>query len=64
MSNFVESLKRLYIAGSITDDKLIELKTNGKLTEDEYAYIIAEQPSTNELEEYYTMTQAILPQGE
>ena len=40
MSRFVESLKRLYKAGKITDKKVAELLTEGKITEEEYEYII------------------------
>ena len=39
MSTFVESLKRLYIAGRITVEKLDGLLTDGKITQEEYDYI-------------------------
>lgn len=48
MSNFVDSLKRLYAAGKITDEKVAELQSNGKITEKEYAYITAEKPSSGD----------------
>lgn len=40
MSMFVESLKRLYKSEKVTLVKLDQLKTNGKVTEEEYKYII------------------------
>lgn len=43
MSTFVKSLKRLYDAGRITDVKVTELLETGKLTQDEYEYIMREQ---------------------
>lgn len=39
MSAFVESLKRLYAAGSVSNQKLVALRDSGKITEEEYAYI-------------------------
>lgn len=39
MSTFVESLKRLYIAGSVDDVKLKSLKDAGKINSEELAYI-------------------------
>lgn len=56
MSNFVESLKRLYATGKITDDKLSEFQTSRKITEEERIYIAAEQPSqpsNNDLQTFY-----------
>lgn len=41
MSTFVESLRRLYVAGSVTLTKLNELLTAGKITQVEYDYITA-----------------------
>jgi len=40
MSIFIESLKRLYAAQSLTLEKLQGLKDNGKVTQDEYDYIV------------------------
>lgn len=40
MSIFVESLKRLYSGGKVTLTKLDSLKSDKKITDDEYAYII------------------------
>ena len=40
MSTYVKSLKRLYEAGRLTDVRLTELLENGKISEEEYAYII------------------------
>lgn len=42
MSRLVESFKRLYKAGRVTDEKLNDLKTKGVITQEEYEYIIAE----------------------
>lgn len=41
MSTFVESLKRLYAAGKITTAKLDELLASGKISQEEYNYIIS-----------------------
>ena len=41
MSTFVESLRRLYKAGKIMKKKLDDLLDEGKITQDEYDYIIA-----------------------
>ena len=41
MSTLVESLKRLYEKGSITTDKLEQMQADGKITADEYAYIVS-----------------------
>ena len=40
MSRFVESLKRLYKSGKITEEKLAELLAEGKITQEEYDYIM------------------------
>jgi hypothetical protein len=40
MSIFVESLKRLYTAQSLTLEKLQGLKDRDKVTQDEYDYIV------------------------
>jgi len=40
-SKFVESVRRLYRAGKITLDKVKELLANGKITPEEYDYIVA-----------------------
>ena len=40
MSRFVESLKRLYKAEKVTNAKLSKMKSNGKITDEEYAYIM------------------------
>lgn len=37
---FVESLKRLYISGTIDAEKIIELCKNDKITEEENWYIL------------------------
>lgn len=39
MSAFVNSLKRLYAKGKVTDEKLKELVAEGKISEDDYEYI-------------------------
>lgn len=41
MSRFVESLKRLYRAGNVTAEKMEELESGGKITEEELNYITA-----------------------
>lgn len=41
MSKFVESLKRLYSASRVNVVKLDELKTNGKITQEEYNHILS-----------------------
>ena len=40
MSRFVESLKRLYKAGKVSEEKLDEMLAEGKITEEELNYII------------------------
>lgn len=41
MSTLANSLKRLYAKGKVTLTKLKEMKKDGKINEDEYAYIIS-----------------------
>ena len=43
MSQFVESIKRLYTEGFIDKDKVLELKQNGKLTIEEVNYVLDSQ---------------------
>lgn len=40
MNQFVESMRRLYANGKISDKKVIELFTNGKITNEEKWYIL------------------------
>ena len=40
MSTLVESLKRLYGEGKVSVDKLDSMLTSGKITQEEYNYII------------------------
>lgn len=40
MRQFVESLKRLYVDGKVTKEKVIELFESGKITENEKNYIL------------------------
>lgn len=40
MRQFIESMKRLYIANMVTEEKIIELYNNGKITESEKCYIL------------------------
>ena len=40
MNQFVESMKRLYKNGKITEEKIIELFESGKITEKEKMYIL------------------------
>ena len=42
MRTFVESLKRLYVKGKVTKEKLAQLTAEGKLTAAEYEYITGE----------------------
>ena len=37
---FVESLKRLYKDGKVTEEKIVELYESGKITEEEKMYIL------------------------
>ena len=40
MNQFVESLRRLYADGKLSEEKVIELYKNGKITENEKMYIL------------------------
>ena len=40
MSEFVESLKRLYEARRLDVNKIRELKANGRINQKEYEYIV------------------------
>lgn len=40
MSKLVESLKRLYVAGSVEVGKLDSMVVDGKITKEEYDYIV------------------------
>lgn len=40
MGTFVKSLKRLFLLGKISNEKVSELLISGKITEEEYDYII------------------------
>ena len=67
MSTLIESLRRLFLLGKITADKLLQqMQADGKITADELTYITAAEPSGElaELQQYYKTTQAILPDGE
>lgn len=37
---FVESMKRLYKDGKVTEEKIVELYVGGKITEQEKLYIL------------------------
>lgn len=39
MTTFINSLRRLYLKGDVTDEKLDSLEIAGKITADEKAYI-------------------------
>lgn len=41
MNQFVESLRRLYVAGRLDATKVAELYKNGKITKDEKGYILS-----------------------
>lgn len=64
MSTLIESLRRLFLLGKITADKLQQMQEDGKITADELTYITAAEPSGElaELQQYYKTTQAILPE--
>lgn len=40
MNQFVESLKRLYKDGKVTEEKIVKLYVSGKITEEEKMYIL------------------------
>ena len=40
MNQLVESLKRLYKDGKVTEEKILELFVSGKITEQEKLYIL------------------------
>ena len=40
MRQFVESIKRLYANGKLTEEKVVELFESGKITENEKNYIL------------------------
>lgn len=40
MNVFVESLKRLYVSGKVTKEKIVELCVSEKITEKEKSYIL------------------------
>lgn len=42
MRTLVKSLKRLYEQGRITEEKLLEMVDEGKITQEEYDYIVGE----------------------
>ena len=62
MSTLVESLKRLYQKGKITDEKLNSMQTEGKITAEEQQYIKSGS-AESDLQTYYNKTQSILPGG-
>lgn len=61
MSTLVESLKRLYSKGLVSDEKLTQMVTEKKITAEEKQYITSGGSPTNDLQTYYEKTQAILP---
>lgn len=42
MNQFVESMKRLYESGRLSEKKIVELFESGKISEKEKGYILAE----------------------
>jgi hypothetical protein len=40
MSRLVESLKRLYTQGKVSEDKLNEMVMSGKISKEEFEYIL------------------------
>lgn len=64
MSTFVESLKRLFFDGKITEEHLDTLITSGKITAEEKAYIVDQpKPSTDEYKQYYEMVNTAVMGG-
>ena len=65
MRAHIEPFKRLYQAGKLINEQLQQRLTGGKITDEEYQYIIADTPApgTDDYKTYYDMTQAILPGG-
>lgn len=56
MSTFIESLKRLFFDGKITEERLEILVSGGKITAEEKAYIIEPtEPDADEYRQYYEM---------
>ena len=41
MSQFIESLRRLYKDGKLTEERVIDFYNNGKITVEEKLYILA-----------------------
>ena len=63
MNTLVESLKRLYSKGLVSDEKLTQMVTEKKITAEEKQYITSGGSPTNDLQTYYEKTQDILPTG-
>ena len=63
MNTLVESLKRLYSKGQVSDEKLTHMVTEKKITAEEKQYITSGGSPPNDLQTYYEKTQAILPTG-
>lgn len=62
MSKFVESLKRLFVRGKVTEEKIADLLARETITKDEYDYITADKPSSDngELQAFYdSVTQEV-----
>ena len=49
-SNFVESLRRLYIGGKVAEEKISDLHAREMITEEDYNYIVSEseKPSSDD----------------
>lgn len=60
-STLVESLKRLYAAGNVTEEKLSELVGKGTITEEDKTYILSDgSGEVEELREFYdSVTEAV-----
>lgn len=50
MSTLVESLKRLYEKGKVTDEKLELMRTEGKITDEEKQYITSGGSAESDVE--------------
>jgi len=62
MSTLVESLRRLFLNGKVTEEKLTQMAAEGKLTAEDVAYITTPEPSSEDAyKQYYeTVNSAIL----
>ena len=64
MRILVESLKRLFFSGKISKDRLDEMATEGKITADEWNYIIKEETDSILQEKTDTILKKEMGEGE